>query len=86
MRERKVKGRRLRSVERRGQVDVVRSEKPEAEIAFAKVLDQDDIEKYKMVNLNHVGRWAVINRAYVHLCHTYLEASKLASSLNRSPA
>ena len=81
-----MKGRRPRSVERRGQVDVVRSEKPEAEIAFAKVLDHDDVEKYAMVTCDHIGRWAVINGTYVHLCLTYLEASKLASSLNRSPA
>jgi len=88
-RSRTERKRKPRSVERRRreimEVEVGR-EMPESEIAIAKKLDNNDIMKYKMLGREHIGRWAVVNSGYVHLCHTYHEASSLASSLNRSPA
>ena len=61
--------------------------RPESEIAIARRMTKDDVSNHGFIRDVDIGRWAVVSGGgYIELCDGYIEAAKLASSLNRSPA
>jgi|10_taG_2_1085330.scaffolds.fasta_scaffold01931_8 hypothetical protein len=61
--------------------------RPESKIAIARRITEDDVFNNGTIHDADIGRWAVVSGGgYIQLCDGYINASKLASSLNRSPA
>jgi len=60
--------------------------KPETSLAVAKRVTSKDVREISGLTTKDIGRWVVTGSGGVIRCESYLQASRLASALNRCPA